>query len=228
MSSSQKKQQQRALRAAAERRSAEQEAAAPTGGVAKLKQSLGIPDPPAAPQRRDPSRPKVHARTAHREEQKQAETKQSLSERSAQRRKDTNQPPLGLSLGAIMVMGFAAMMLLQGVVGLSKGAGLLGALLAGFGGLFLVSAFFTYRRQGWAWAVCVLGSGFASGALIAMTLVMPDDLLARIGASRMTPLIYSIFFLCPLLLLLLPGSRADLQWRRKPVRASRAEADEED
>lgn len=165
--------------------------------MGKLKQSLGIEREAPPPPKRDPSKPKVKPRAQSEPEPE----RKSYSERAAERRAATNQPPLPLSLGAIMVMGFAATLLLQGVTA----GGLPPALRATFavlGAAFLASAYFTYRRKGWAWAVCVIGTGLGTTTFAVLAIV----------SGTPTVLLNAVFFVCPLLLLLLPGSRAAIEW----------------
>lgn len=165
--------------------------------VDKLKHSLGIERDAPPPAKRDPSKPKVKPRS-----QVEAEPEpKSYSERAAERRAATNQPPLPLSLGVIMVMGFAATLLLQG---LTAGAAppTYRVVVIALGAGFITSAFFTYRRKGWAWSVCVCGTGIGAGFFVVYAIVS--------GAPQ--TLLNAVFFICPLLLLLLPGSRAALEW----------------
>lgn len=195
MSPDQRKQANRARLAAAQRRQVDDEAGETR--VGKLKQSLGIEAQAPPPPKRDPSKPKVKPRA-----QAEAEPeKKPYSERAAQRRAATNQPPLPLSLGAIMVMGFAATLLLQGIT--AGGAPQVYRIVVVIlGSLFLASAYFTYRRKGWAWAVCVIGTGLGTGFFVAYA----------IASRNSAVLLNAVFFVCPLLLLLLPGSRAAIEW----------------
>lgn len=175
--------------------------------VDKLKQSLGIEREAPPPPKRDPSKPKVKPRA-----QAEAEPeRKSFSERAAERREATNQPPLPLSLGAIMVMGFAATLLLQGIAG-SSAPPTYRIVVIVLGGAFIVSAFYTYRRKGWAWAVCVCGTGLGTSFFV----------VYAIASGNLQVLLNAVFFVCPLLLLLLPGSRAAVEWgslslRRDPA-----------
>lgn len=186
----------RARLAAAQRRQDDD-----TGGgesrVDKLKQSLGIEREAPPPPKRDPSKPKVKPRS-HADPEPE---RKSLSERSAERREATNQPPLPLSLGAIMVMGFAATLLLQGIAGASAPP-VYRIVVIVLGGGFIVSAFYTYRRKGWAWAVCVCGTGLGTSFFV----------VYAVASGNFQVLLNAVFFVCPMLLLLLPGSRAAIEW----------------
>lgn len=196
MSPDQRKQASRARLAAAQRRPDGDRDTGETR-VDKLRHSLGIEREAPPPPKRDPSKPKVKPRA-----QVAAEPEaKSRSERAAERRAATNQPPLPLSLGAIMVMGFAATLVLSGLTN----ATLAPSLRAGFslvGAGFIASAWFMYRRKGWAWGVCVCGAGIGTGFFVVYAIVS--------GAPQ--ALLNAVFFVCPLLLLLLPGSRAALEW----------------
>lgn len=166
--------------------------------VDKVKHSLGIEREAPPPPKRDPSKPKVKPRSQSESEPE----RKSYSERAAERRAATNQPPLPLSLAAIMVMGFSATLLLQGLAP-SAAPPVYRIVVVVLGGVFITCAFFTYRRKGWAWAVCVCGTGLGTGVYVA----------SAIASRAPQTLLYAVFFLCPLLLLLLPGSRAVIEWR---------------
>lgn len=211
MSPDQKKQANRARLAAAQRRKDDDDTG--ESRVGKLKQSLGIEREAPPPPKRDPSKPKVKPRA-----QAEAEPeKKSYSERAAERRAATNQPPLPLSLGAIMVMGFAATLLLQGIIA-GQAAPVFRVVVGVLGAVFLASAYFTYKRKGWAWAVCVMGTGLGTGFFVVYAIV----------SGNTSVLLNGVFFLCPLLLLLLPGSRAALEWGGLRVARTGAEDDSAD
>jgi len=196
VSPDQKKQGRRARLAAAQRRQ-ESEADAGATRAGKIRQSLGIEREAPPPPKRDPSKPKVKP-LAHDEPEPE---RKSFSERAAERREATNQPPLPLSLGAIMVMGFAATLLLQGIAG-SNAPPTYRIVVIVLGGAFITSAFYTYRRKGWAWAVCVCGAGLGASFFV----------VYAIASANPQVLLNAVFFVCPLLLLLLPGSRAAIEW----------------
>ncbi len=135
---------------------------------------------------------------------------QSLKRGAQQQDGRPERPPLPLTLGAMLSLGFWAQLVLLGF-GMMKSNQLAGV-AAMLGGVVLaVVSYMVYKRSYWAWIV----------TLVVLTFVLATFAVGAVSTGNPAVLLNAVFPAIPLALLLLPGTRKEITEHRADAKERR-------